>query len=183
VTKTRPLELNEQLLRDRYYYDSESPSGLRMRIRTGAHNPKVVRNPGDVAGFKNMYGYWEVGITAIYLKVHRIIWIIEKGQIPDGLEVDHKDGNHSNNRLDNLQLLTGGANSRARNRLYANNKTGYVGVYPTRYNGWVAIIRRENKNRQIGTFSNPISAAKAYNAAAIEWAQAHGETPRYLNPI
>jgi hypothetical protein len=38
--------------------------------------------------------------------LHRLIWIWNKGIIPKGYEVDHKDNNTLNNNLDNLQLLS-----------------------------------------------------------------------------
>lgn len=185
MTKARAVELNIALLRERFYVDAASESGLRMKIRSqpSTHNPKLIRNPGDVAGFKTMYGYWEVSVDKIYLKAHRVIWILLHGQIPEDIEVDHKDGNNSNNNPGNLQLLTAGANSRARNKLYATNKTGYVGVYPTKSNGWQSVIRRDKVRYDLGCFSTMKAAARRYNEFAIHWAHEHGETPRYLNLV
>ena len=38
--------------------------------------------------------------------VHRIIWESFNGPIPERLEINHKDLNKTNNRLDNLELVT-----------------------------------------------------------------------------
>lgn len=38
--------------------------------------------------------------------LHRDIWVAHNGPIPDGYEVDHRDGNPFNNAIENLQLLT-----------------------------------------------------------------------------
>lgn len=38
--------------------------------------------------------------------VHRLVWESFNGPIPPGLEVNHKDGNKRNNRLDNLEVGT-----------------------------------------------------------------------------
>jgi predicted metal-dependent hydrolase len=38
--------------------------------------------------------------------VHRLVWEGFNGPIPDDKQIDHIDGDTSNNRLDNLQLLT-----------------------------------------------------------------------------
>lgn len=38
--------------------------------------------------------------------LHRDLWIAQHGPIPDGYEVDHRDGNPLNNDVSNLQLLT-----------------------------------------------------------------------------
>lgn len=37
---------------------------------------------------------------------HRVIWFYFNGEIPEGLEVNHKDEDKTNNSLDNLELLT-----------------------------------------------------------------------------
>ena len=38
--------------------------------------------------------------------VHRLVWETFKGDIPEGKEIDHIDGDTTNNSIDNLQLLT-----------------------------------------------------------------------------
>lgn len=40
------------------------------------------------------------------IAVHRVVWHIFNGVIPDNMTVDHIDTNKSNNSIDNLQLLT-----------------------------------------------------------------------------
>lgn len=40
------------------------------------------------------------------LLLHRVIWEDEFGSIPSGMEVHHKDGDGTNNDLDNLELLS-----------------------------------------------------------------------------
>ena len=43
--------------------------------------------------------------SMVYL-FHRVIWFYFNGEIPEGLEINHKDEDKSNNSLDNLELLT-----------------------------------------------------------------------------
>lgn len=38
--------------------------------------------------------------------LHRLVWIAFNGPIPDGVTINHRDGNKANNRLDNLELAT-----------------------------------------------------------------------------
>lgn len=38
-------------------------------------------------------------------RVCDLVWGSFKGEIPDGWEVSHIDGNNGNNRLDNLELV------------------------------------------------------------------------------
>jgi hypothetical protein len=47
----------------------------------------------------NRRGYFETSVTQ-----HRLIWTINKGPIPKGYDVHHKDGNRKNNSLENLIL-------------------------------------------------------------------------------
>lgn len=60
--------------------------------------------------------------------LHRDLWKYRHGDIPDGFEIDHRDGNPLNNSMENLQLLTSEqhaekhreeSRSRTRNRLLA----------------------------------------------------------------
>lgn len=43
---------------------------------------------------------------------HRVIWYWLNGSIPDGLQINHKDFDRTNNRIDNLELMTAKENLR-----------------------------------------------------------------------
>ena len=43
---------------------------------------------------------------------HRVIWCMINGDIPDGLQINHKDFNRGNNNIDNLELMTAKENIR-----------------------------------------------------------------------
>lgn len=83
------------------------------------------------------------------------------------LLVDHKDHNTHNNQKDNLRPATRSQNggNRLKNR---NNKTGFKGVTEHFRNGIVAKIRVHGKLLHLGTFNDYVTAAKAYNDAAVE---------------
>ena len=46
-----------------------------------------------------------------YIQAHRAVWIGLFGDIPDGLMVNHKDGDKHNNHPDNLELVTPSENA------------------------------------------------------------------------
>ncbi|HEX8610202.1 MAG TPA: HNH endonuclease signature motif containing protein [Telluria sp.] len=58
---------------------------------------------------------------------HRVIWEMVNGAIPDGMCIDHLDGDGLNNRLANLRITTLSGNQRNR-RIAKNNRTGVAGV-------------------------------------------------------
>lgn len=54
--------------------------------------------------------------------VHRFVWEYFKGPIPKGSTVDHIDEDKNNNKINNLQLLTRGENSRKGNRILSDEE-------------------------------------------------------------
>jgi hypothetical protein len=47
-----------------------------------------------------------------YVYAHRIVYLVHHGDIPDGMQINHKDGDKWNNHPGNLELATPGENSR-----------------------------------------------------------------------
>lgn len=117
---------------ERFVYDETSPSCLRWKIDryTGGKYQILRRAKGDIAGYINpATGYWDVSIgNKKFLKMHRIIWEMMNGAIPDGFVVDHIDGDKTNNGISNLRVVTAAHNTR--NRIKAKtNTSGVTGVY------------------------------------------------------
>ena len=84
---------------------------------------------------------------------HRVIWEMHHGAIPDGIEVDHIDGCGTNNRLENLRLVSSSGNKKNR-KVGCRNKSGYHGInWVPRLKKWVAQITSEGKTMHIGCFS------------------------------
>jgi hypothetical protein len=87
---------------------------------------------------------------------------------PDGLNVDHADGNGLNNRRANLRLTDRAGNKR-NGRLPKNNRSGYKGVYwKARRQRWEVQIRVDGRLHHVGYFRDREEAARAYDAAARE---------------
>lgn len=94
---------------------------------------------------------------------------------PDGLEVDHRNGNTLDNRLENLRLCAHEENMRNRRRR-RDNACGLKGATFVRRTGrWRAQIGINGKNRFLGDFATPEEAHAAYGRAAVAL---HGEFAR-----
>lgn len=88
---------------------------------------------------------------------------------------DHRNLDRLDNRRQNLRVATKSQNGYNRGRR-RDNKSGYKGVYRCSTTGhWRAEISAERKRHKLGRFADPISAAKAYDAAAL---RLHGEFAR-----
>lgn len=114
---------------DWFIYDITSPSGIRWRVDrwSGKHyNIKTV-SKGDVVGTKSKRGYWGVILKRKSFRVSRVIWEMHFGIIKDEFQVDHIDHDKSNNKLENLRLVSNAVNKRNSPK-YANNKSSVTGV-------------------------------------------------------
>ncbi len=87
---------------------------------------------------------------------------------PEGMDVDHKNGDKLDNRRENLRVCTRSQNIQ-NSRKHSDNKSGYKGVcWETGNNRWKAQICKDGKKMVIGYFTDKKSAALAYNAKALE---------------
>ena len=129
----RVILLNSEELSKVFYYDPSSSTGLRWKVWNRAYG-KLRRDSGDEAGKKyfnirdNSKHMIRVGFSGKLLAVHRVIWVLEIGPIPNEYIIDHKDGDPFNNNLDNLRCIHSHQNSRnAKKR--KDITTGITGVY------------------------------------------------------
>lgn len=55
---------------------------------------------------KSGYYLCTANINGVRYRLHRFIWVVYNGEIPNGYEVHHKDGDKNNNNISNLELLS-----------------------------------------------------------------------------
>jgi hypothetical protein len=105
----------------------------------------------------------------VYKPKHGMIFLHRQIlNIPDGMFIDHIDGNGLNNQKANIRVCTKAENCRNA-RIRGDNTSGYKGVSfhkPTKK--WSASIQADKKQKHIGLFQSPQEAAFAWNIAAKE---------------
>lgn len=111
------------------------------------------------------------------VRMHRFIV-----DAPDGMFVDHINGDTTDNRRDNLRVCTAHQNTFNRGK-QKNNKSGFKGVYLHKKKNlkkpWFARIKMRDKHHSSGGYTTSLEAAIAYNQLAT---QLHGEFAR-LNKV
>jgi len=90
----------------------------------------------------------------------------EKNGWRKGLYLDRKKNDQGYNP-DNCRFISIGLSNRNTQLLRKDNKTGYRGVFfDTTKQKYCAEIRIHGRGKRIGTFFNPIDAARAYDSIA-----------------
>ena len=56
-------------------------------------------------GYKQVDVYNDMGVKK-HMKVHKLVYMAHVGVIPNGMQVNHKDEDKTNNCIDNLELMT-----------------------------------------------------------------------------
>jgi hypothetical protein len=124
------------------------------------------RGIGERAGSFKDKGYRQVMINSKLREEHRIIYIYHYGEIPTNMLVDHKNGNPSDNNIDNLRLATDIQNCQNQ-KISKNNTSGYKGVcFKKDRNKWHAGIRVNGIIKHLGYYDTPKIASEVYKKAA-----------------
>lgn len=118
---------------------------------------------GRVAGSIGALGYLHLSVFDHKLYGHRVAWALACGDWPDG-EIDHINGDRSDNRFGNLRCVSHETNLRNM-RLNPRSSSGCVGVYLHENGRFRAIIGGKGHRRNLGYFDTLEEAANARKAA------------------
>ncbi len=159
-------ELTAEYLRSILHYDPAT--GIFTWKISNSNRVKV----GDVAGSLNGPGYLQIKVQSRPYKAHRLAWLHVNGVWPK-LNIDHINRNPSDNRLVNLRDVTQKQNQQNRST-NSDNTSGHPGVYwSKRYSKWVAQIKHNQKQINLGYFTAIEEALAARKAGELKYWGAH----------
>lgn len=104
-------------------------------------------------------GYKQGTIDGKQYRAHRICWLLYYGKWPDK-DLDHRDRDGCNNRIDNLRESSHAMNCRNRG-VRSDNSSGYPGVGRNKVGGWFAAITKDGSTHYLGQFDDFESAKQA----------------------
>jgi hypothetical protein len=130
-------------------------------IKVGNDGSVITKRKGINFGY-NQHGYCRVSVGNKMMSIHRIVahlfldLDIEKQEN----QVDHIDGNKSNNRIENLRIVTNRENSSNRESHRNGRLVGCSFIKKT--NKWKSQIRVNKKRIFLGYFDTELEAHEAY---------------------
>lgn len=149
-------EVNEVL-------DYDEKTGLLKWSEKAFHTVR-----GKIAGNINAGGYIELQCKCKRMYGHRVAWLLTNKEWPSG-EIDHINGDRSDNRIENLRIVSSQQNSKNAKR-HKGNSSGVTGVYwNKRAKKWQAYICIDGKQTYLGIFDVLGDAKTARKEAEVEY--------------
>lgn len=135
---------------DESHRDSKRWNGRYAgKIAGSIHSPK-----------KSKTQYVRVVIRPSWYLAHNVIWEMFFGDIPEGMEVDHINGDGTDNRVENLRLVSQSENHKNRPK-YSNNSSGESGVsWDGKSRCWIGRVSIEGSRKVVYRGDSKEDAAK-----------------------
>lgn len=151
--------LTAERVRDTLNYDPET-GALSWKIRMGSR-----AMPGKPITCLDSHGYIVLRLDRRLYRAHRIAWLHATGAHPEH-DIDHINGQRSDNRLSNLRDVPRSINLQNSNATVTKARAGLCGaVFDRRSGKYLPSIVANGKRVLLGTHKTPESAHLAYMAA------------------
>lgn len=158
--------LTQSELKSALRYNKNTGQFVRLISGKGPNNKK-----GSLAGtHSHPRGYVQVSVKSKSYYAHRLAWLYVYGYMP--VEIDHINGNTSDNRLRNLRECSKPQNMQNLKKSgNSRNKSGHIGVCLVK-GRWKAAIRHVDENNRrintcLGYYQTKPEAIAAYSAAKL----------------
>jgi len=136
-------------------YDRESGIFHWLVSRGSVKAGRVAGSPQTSRGKT----YIQIRIDKRFYKAHHLAWLFHHVEWPM-FDLDHVDGDGTNNRIQNLRKCTMSQN-KGNSRRYKNNRSGHKGVF-FRRGKWSVSIQKDRVRIHVGTFTDLEEAVAAY---------------------
>ncbi|EPP2736425.1 HNH endonuclease [Escherichia coli] len=120
---------------------------------------------GEMVGFVSDNWYMKLSLDGDVYYVHRVIWEMFNGPIPDGGIIDHINHNIWDCRIENLRLTDKSGNATNQRK----RQTRFYRGVRKRGKRYIAYICVNNKQKYLGSFSTLEGAIKARQEAEIKY--------------
>lgn len=159
-------ELTQSRLKEVLYYDEFT--GYFTWLATRNRLALAGGRAGSAQTTRDGKTYVKVYSEGRLYQAHRLAFLYMTGRFPKD-QVDHIDGNGTNNAWKNLRDATQAENSKNQ-RLQDRNTSGYTGVFwQTARRKWRVLISHERKRVHVGYFTYLEDAVLARNNAEEEY--------------
>jgi len=101
-----------------------------------------------------------------FYRGHQVAFIYMTGELPAN-DIDHINGDKSDNRWANLRACTRAENLCNTHKLRSNNTSGFTGVAATPNGKWVAQAKLRGGYTYLGRYKTKAEAAAAYDKAVL----------------
>lgn len=156
--------ITQEDLLDNLVYDADT-GNFTWKKQNG---PKIAGQP---AGYPHGEGYVCVGFRGETHLAHRLAWLYMTGRWPAN-DVDHVNGDRSDNRWENLREATRSENLRNQ-KVRTNSKSGYKGItWDAERRKWLVQV----DHKYVGRFAcleDAVEASKDYRRSY------HGDFARH----
>lgn len=176
MTKPKPLPPIDYL-RKRLRYEPETGKLFWLDYE-GMHQRWRTRYAGTEA-FTSVDNkrYARGCVDGCFYSAHRIAWTLYYGEWPAN-QIDHINGVRTDNRVENLRVVTNQENQRNK-AIPKSNTSGVMGVsWCKRDKKWRAEIRIDGRSKHLGYFNTLEEAAEVRKAAS----EKYGFTERHGLP-
>lgn len=165
-TRLQPNSIPLSQLREAV--DCDVASGkFTWRNRRNLPHKVNSRFAGKSAFETNSKGYRVATINGKKILAHRAVWAFAYGSWPK-LELDHINGDRSDNRIENLRAVTFSENHK-NTKMKRSNTSGYNGVSIIKETGrWRARAKVNGQIINLGVYSCATAAAVARKKADID---------------
>lgn len=158
--------LTSEILRSLVQYDPDTGAFTRIAhvfSETGRRSGQSKLGP--MLRKPNAIGYIIFSVNRKNFSAHRLAWLYMTGEWPDG-DIDHINGNRSDNRWANLRLTDATLNQQNQRKAKAGSIVNLLGVTVDKESGkYVAQITHNYKHIHLGRFNTAEEAYAAYLGA------------------